>query len=185
MDFVCVFLIALVNLDYNEADVKEVFNICLDQSLSLWEIEKLGNLGFWDFIYHVYHCGEPELPPQAKSHSTDCPPIPPAVSGSPSPPMTQKRRRKNGPAAAPPEAAKDAAAAPPVEADYAAVAPEAAKDTAQTTEAVMPLPHSRQKRKASSVPQGLEAIQEPTASPGAVPELPLVPALPARPSSFL
>ncbi len=56
------------------------------------------------------------------------PSFPPAVSVSPSPPMTHSRRmRKNGPAAAdhaaaPPEAAKDAAA-PPEAADYGAAAP--------------------------------------------------------------
>ncbi len=103
-NFTCDFLIEVDNLDYSEADVKEVFNICLDQPLSLWEMEKLGNLGFWDFVYHVYHLGEPEPPPQAKSHSTDCTPFPPAVSGSPSPPMARNR-----PSAAPPEAADDAA----------------------------------------------------------------------------
>ncbi len=75
-NFTCDFLIEVDNLDYSEADVKEVFNICLDQPLSLWELEKLGNLGFWDFVYHVYHLGEPEPPPQAKSHSTDCTPLP-------------------------------------------------------------------------------------------------------------
>ncbi len=61
-------------MDYNEADIKKVFNIRLDHPLSLWEMEKLGNLVFWDFVYHVYHRGEIEPPPQAKSHSTDCPP---------------------------------------------------------------------------------------------------------------
>ncbi len=81
----------------------EVDNLHYNEPLSLWEMEKLGNLGFWDFVYHVYHRGEPEPPPQAKSHPTDCPPFPPTVSGSPSPPMTRnrRRRRKNGPAAAP------------------------------------------------------------------------------------
>lgn len=75
-DFACDFLIEVDNLDYSKADIKEVFNICLSQPLSLWETEKLGNLGFWDFIYHVYNCGELEPPPQAKSHSTHCPPFP-------------------------------------------------------------------------------------------------------------
>ncbi len=62
-DFACDFLIKVDILDCNEADVKEVFNICLDQPLRLQEMEKLGNLGFWDFVYHIYHHGEPELPP--------------------------------------------------------------------------------------------------------------------------
>ncbi len=57
-DFSCDFLIEVDNLDYNEADIKEVY-----KPLSLWEMEKLGNLGFWNFVYHVYHRGEPEPPP--------------------------------------------------------------------------------------------------------------------------
>ncbi len=134
--FACNFFIEVDNLDYNVADIKEVFNICLDQPLSLWEMEKQGNLGFWDFVCHVYHCGEPEHPPQVKFHSTDCPPFPPVVSGSPSPPMTHnRRRRKNGPAAAPPEVAKDAAAPP-----------EVAKDAPAQPEVVMSPPISRRRR---------------------------------------
>ncbi len=130
-NFACNFFIEVDNLDYNVADIKEVFNICLDQPLSLWEMEKQGNLGFWDFVCHVYHCGESEHPPQVKIHSTDCPPFPPVVSGSPSPPMTHtQRRRKNGPAAAPPEVAKDAAAPP-----------EVAKDASAQPEVVISPPH--------------------------------------------
>ncbi len=109
-------------------------------------MEKLGNLGYWDFVYHIYHRGEPKHPPQAKSHSTDCPLLPPAVSGSTSPPMTHKRRRKNGPAvaprevadnsaAAPPVAANDVAAVPPVVADVAAMPPGAAEEAAASPQA--------------------------------------------------
>ncbi len=222
-EFACDFLIEVDHLEYSDADIKEVFNICLNQPLSLWEMEELRNLGFWDFVYHVYHCGEPEPPPQAKSHSSDCPPFPPEVSGSP---------RKNGPerrpkrwpmilqlrsqwlpvmllqcpqrqpkrlqcphrwlmkmhcsalpevtqdAAAPPEVAQDAAA--PSEAAKDAAAPPEAADYAMEAppEAVMPLPRSqrrRRERKASSVPHGLEAIQEITASPETVPEPSLLP----------
>ncbi len=123
-DFACDFLIEVDNLYYSEADVKEVFNICLDLPLSLWEKEKLGNVAFWDFVYHVYHRGEP--PPQIKSHSTDCLPF---VSGSPSPPMTRKhRRRKNGPAVVPREAADDTAAGPPEAPEEATTPQEAADD---------------------------------------------------------
>ncbi len=145
-DFACDFLIEVDNLDYNETDIKEVFNICLNQPLSQWEMKKLGNLGYWDFVYHIYHRGEPKHPPQAKSHSTDCPLLPPAVSGSTSPPMTHKRRRKNGPAvaprevadnsaAAPPVAANDVAAVPPVVADVAAMPPGAAEEAAASPQA--------------------------------------------------
>ncbi len=118
-EIACDFLIKGDLLDYSEVDIKKVFNTYLDQPLSLWEMEKLGNLGFWDFVYRVYHRGEPVPPPQTKSHPTDCPPFPPTVSGSPSPPMTRNRRRKNWPAAVPPEATGDAAA-PPEAAEEAA-----------------------------------------------------------------
>ncbi len=125
------------------------------KSLSLWEMEKLGNLGFCDIVYHVYHCGEPEPPLQAKSHSTDCPPPPPFHLQSVGAPALQwpvnRRRRKNGPAAA---------------------TPEVAEETVAPLEAVRLLPRSRHRqRKASSIPQGLEAIHELTAGPEAVPEL--------------
>ncbi len=64
-------------------------------------------------------------------------------------------------AAAPLEAADDAAAAHPVEANDAAASPEAAQDAALSPEAVIPPSRScRLRRKASSVPHGLEAIQE-------------------------
>ncbi|RXN33565.1 SH3 domain-containing -like protein [Labeo rohita] len=118
-DFACDFLIEMNSLDYSEADIKEVFNICLDQPVSLWEMEKLGNLGFWDFVYHVFHRDEPETPPQAKSHLTDYSPFPPAVSGSPSLLMTRKRRRKIGPASSA-TCTEEEAAVPPVMAEKAA-----------------------------------------------------------------
>ncbi len=129
-----------------------------------WEMEKLWNLGYWDFVYHVYYRGEPEPPPQAKSHSTDCPRLPPAVSGSPSTLMTHKRRRsKNGPAVAPLEAARRCCTAP---------------------EAVMPpFCSRRRKSKASSIPHGLEAIPELTADPEAFPKLFLLTVLPINQGS--
>ncbi len=77
-----------------------------------------------------------------------------------------------GAAAVPPQTAKDAAA-PPEAAKCAAAPPELAKNAAATPEAVMPSPGSRKQRrrkKASSVPQGSEAIQEPAAGPEAIPE---------------
>ncbi|KAL0164091.1 hypothetical protein M9458_039844, partial [Cirrhinus mrigala] len=140
-DFACDFLIEMNSLDYSEADIKEVFNICLDQLLSLWEMEKLGNLRFWDFVYHVFHRDEPKTPPQAKSHLTDCSPFPPAVSGSPSLLMTRKRRRrrKNGPASSA-TCTEEEAAVPPVTAEKAAApliptAPEMADDATAPQEA--------------------------------------------------
>ncbi len=170
-EFACDFLIKVDLLDYSEADIKNVFNTYLDQPLSLWEMEKLGNLGFWDFVYRVYHRGEPEPPPQTKSHPTDCPPFPSTVSGSPSPSMTRNRRRKNWPSAVPPEATGDAAAPPEAEEEEAAAplevpAEEAAAPPVVADEAAASRSRRRRrKRKASSVPQGLEAIQELAAGP--------------------
>lgn len=44
-DFTCDFHFEVNHLHYNEADVKDVFNICPDQPLSLREMEKLAKLG--------------------------------------------------------------------------------------------------------------------------------------------
>lgn len=70
------------------------------------------------------------------------------------------------------------AAVPPEAADEVAVPPEVTVDAAE--------PYSlerkrRRRKKASSIPQSLEAVQEPAASLEAVPEPPKILALPALP----
>ncbi len=247
-DFACDFLIEVDSLDYSEADVKEVLTSASISLSARGRWRSWGILASGTFVYHVFHHEELEPPPQAKSHSTDCSPIPPAVSGSPSPPMTQKRRRsrKNGPASAPPEAADNAAApqeaaedaaAPQEAAEDAAAPQEAAEDGAAPQEAAVDVAapqeaavdaaapqeaavdaaapqeaadeaaappmeaedaattpveandaiasrsqkRRRRRKKASSIPQGRDAIQELTAGQQAVPEPPKLLALPAPP----
>ncbi|KAF4101578.1 hypothetical protein G5714_018010 [Onychostoma macrolepis] len=74
-------------------------------------------------------------------------------------------------AAAPPVVA-DEDAAPLEVAEEAAAPPVVAEEAAAPPEAVMPPPHSRQrrKRKVLSIPQGSEAVQEPIACPEAISE---------------
>ncbi|KAL0151904.1 hypothetical protein M9458_052796 [Cirrhinus mrigala] len=165
-DFACDSLIEMDSLDYSEDDIKEVFNICLDQPLSLWEMEKLGNLGFWDFVYHVFDHEEPETPPQAKSHPTDCFLFPPAVSGSPSPLMTlkQKRRRKNGPASSA-TCIEVEAVAPPVVADDATVSSVAAAGATVPPEVADEAAAPKEVAVEAAVPQ--EAAKEAAAYPEA------------------
>ncbi len=156
-EFAYQFLFVAEGLNISDAEPKDIFNTSLNKHVPAWEMGMLGILSFWQFVGYVYHRGEEVgLPPLGP------PPIPRTDYLVPSPPMTHnRRRRKNGPAVAPPDAADDAAAARPVEANDAAASPEAAQDAALSPEAVIPPSRScRLRRKASSVPHGLEAIQE-------------------------
>ncbi len=156
-EFAYQFLFVAEGLNISDAEPKDIFNTSLNKHVPAWEMGMLGILSFWQFVGYVYHRGEEVgLPPLGP------PPIPRTDYLVPSPPMTRnRRRRKNGPAVAPPDAADDAAAARPVEANDAAASPEAAQDAALSPEAVIPPSRSCcLRRKASSVPHGLEAIQE-------------------------
>ncbi|ROJ29252.1 hypothetical protein DPX16_13696 [Anabarilius grahami] len=42
-----------VGLGYNDAALINLFNDCLDNSLPLWEIERLGDLDFWGFVHYL------------------------------------------------------------------------------------------------------------------------------------
>ncbi|RXN11545.1 glycine-rich RNA-binding 1-like protein [Labeo rohita] len=57
-DLACDFLSVINDLDSEDNnDLKEVFNSCLDNSLSPWEMESLGSLTFWEFVYQIYYHG--------------------------------------------------------------------------------------------------------------------------------
>ncbi|CAM4721142.1 unnamed protein product [Leuciscus chuanchicus] len=59
-------------------------------------MERLGHLPFCKFVCQLHQSSRVESLRSTNFHHTDCSPLPPAVSGSPSPPVTHKRRRKNG-----------------------------------------------------------------------------------------
>lgn len=59
-DFACDFLFAVDEVDYSDnADLNKIFNNCLREPLSPVERGRLEHLMFWDFVYHIYHCGIP------------------------------------------------------------------------------------------------------------------------------
>ncbi len=92
-DFACDFLAVINDLDYQDNnDLKEVFNSCLDEPLSPWEMVRLGTLTFWEFVYQIYHHGGHECLWGLEE------PLWYTTHHNPSPPRTRKRRRrKNGP----------------------------------------------------------------------------------------
>ncbi len=187
-DFACDFLAVINDLDYQDNnDLKEVFNSCLDEPLSPWEMVRLGTLTFWEFVYQIYHHGGHD------SLGLEEPPLVHYPNHNPSPPMTRKRRRrKNGPTSsatsteedtAPPEAANDIAAvppeapddtaAPPVVAEYAAASPEAADNSAVPPEVGSsmspPRPRKRRRRKSPIASPNLVILEDLTS---VVPETP-------------
>ncbi len=42
-----------VGLNYNEAALKSFFNVCLDDLLPQWEMERLGIMDFWGFVKYL------------------------------------------------------------------------------------------------------------------------------------
>lgn len=81
-------------MDYSDnADLKEVFNTCLTMPLSPWEMGRLGHLPFWKFVCQLHQSSRAEFLRSTNFHHTDYSPLPPAVSESPSPPVTHKRLR--------------------------------------------------------------------------------------------
>lgn len=42
-------------LEYDDAALKEAFNLTLDDPLPRWEMEQLHVLNFWDFSNYVHH----------------------------------------------------------------------------------------------------------------------------------
>ncbi|KAL0198031.1 hypothetical protein M9458_006571, partial [Cirrhinus mrigala] len=161
-DFACKFLTEVDHLDYSEADIKEVFNICLDQPLSLGRWRSCGI-----FVFRTSFTTSSILESRkAQSHRTDCSPLPP-ISGSPSPLMTCKRRRTR----------KNSLAS--------------SATSTEPENAAAHHSRKQRRKKSSSLPKGPETVPEPAPSPKTIPKLPkllalvapppLLPAMPAPP----
>lgn len=53
-------------LDYQDPALKDIFNLCLDDPLPQWEMEKLRVLDFWNFSNCLHHCKDWQIltPPE-------------------------------------------------------------------------------------------------------------------------
>ncbi len=58
-------------LDYQDAALKDIFNLCLDNPLPQWEMEQLRILDFWDFSNYVHHRKDWQILSPPESTCTD------------------------------------------------------------------------------------------------------------------
>ncbi len=64
-------------LEYQDAALKDIFNLCLDNPLPPWEMEQLRILDFWNFSNYVHHRKDWQILSPPESTSTDQPTVTP------------------------------------------------------------------------------------------------------------
>ncbi len=81
-------------LEYQDAALKDIFNLCLDNPLPPWEMEQLRILDFWNFSNYVHHRKDWQILSPPESTSTDQPTVTPSPNQDHVPliPPTLKRR---------------------------------------------------------------------------------------------
>ncbi len=81
-------------LDYQDAALKDIFNLCLDNPLPQWEMEQIRILDFWDFSNYVHHRKDWQILSPPESTCPDQPTVPPSSNQEQVPllPPTLKRR---------------------------------------------------------------------------------------------
>ncbi len=81
-------------LEYQDAALKDFFNLCLDNLLPQWEMEQLRILDFWNFSNYVHHRKDWQILLPPDSNSTDQPTVTPSPNQDHVPPIppTLKRR---------------------------------------------------------------------------------------------
>ncbi|ROL53547.1 hypothetical protein DPX16_21796 [Anabarilius grahami] len=153
---------------HSDAVLKDIFNHCLDDPLPQWEMELVRSLNFWNFSNYLYlrKNGQVRIPPApAPAHQSAPEPAPAHQSApEPAPAHQSSPARESAPEPAP---ARESAAAP----------------TEEVGTEPPPHPHKRRKRrkKASSIPQGPEAVPEPAVGLEDTPEVLEPNALPVSP----
>ncbi|XP_016335405.1 uncharacterized protein LOC107683868, partial [Sinocyclocheilus anshuiensis] len=71
--FAQTFWMLAVGLNYNEAALKDLLNICLDNPLPQWEVEGLEILDFWGFVRYLQGRSQWAIPGQSEPFCRDFP----------------------------------------------------------------------------------------------------------------
>ncbi len=143
-------------LEYQDAALKDIFNLCLDNPLPQWEMEQLRILDFWNFSNYVHHRKDWQILSPPESTCTDQPTVTPSPNQDhvpPIPPTLKRRLRRK-------RAARNAVAIT-VSAESTAVTAEVGKST----------------------PLFPELVENATVTPESVESLPVIPK-PANPEAF-
>ncbi len=143
-------------LEYQDAALKDIFNLCLDNPLPQWEMEQLRILDFWNFSNYVHHRKDWQILSPPESTCTDQPTVTPSLNQDHVPPIpsTLKRRLRRK------RAARNAVAIT-VSAESTAVTAEVGKST----------------------PLFPELVENATVTPESVESVPVIPK-PANPEAF-
>ncbi len=173
-------------LEYDDAVLKEVFNLILDDPLPRWEMEQLHVLNFWDFSLYVHHRKDWQIlnPPDVCSdHPALLPPSSQVHDHLLTP--TEKRRNRRKRAAQVAASASESAPASPEPVESAPASPEPAESAPASPESVESAPASPES--VESAPASPESVESAPASPESVESAPASPesveSAPASPES--
>ncbi len=161
-------------LEYDDAVLKEVFNLILDDPLPRWEMEQLHVLNFWDFSLYVHHrkdwqilnpsdvCSDHPalLRPSSQVHDHLLTP-------------TEKRRNRRKRAAQVAASASESAPASPEPVESAPASPEPVESAPASPEPVESAPASPES--VESAPASPESVESAPASPEPVESAPASP----------
>ncbi len=154
-------------LEYDDAVLKEVFNLILDDPLPRWEMEQLHVLNFWEFSLYVHHRKDWQIlnPPDVCSeHPTLLPPSSQVHDHLLTP--TEKRRNRRKRAAQVAASASESAPASPEPVESAPASPEPVESAPAIPEPVESAPASPES--VESAPASPESVESAPASPESV-----------------
>ncbi len=154
-------------LEYDDAVLKEVFNLILDDPLPRWEMEQLHVLNFWEFSLYVHHRKDWQIlnPPDVCSeHPTLLPPSSQVHDHLLTP--TEKRRNRRKRAAQVAASASESAPASPEPVESAPASPEPVESAPASPESVESAPASPES--VESAPASPESVEFAPASPESV-----------------
>ncbi len=176
-------------LEYDDAVLKEVFNLILDNPLPRWEMEQLHVLNFWDFSHYVHHRKDWQIlnPPDVCSdHPALLPPSSQVHDHLLTP--TEKRRNRRKRAAQVAASASESSVSAPASAVYSNQ-PVSLPLLSQVPDHLLTPKKckSRRKKTAQNTALGPEPVESAPASPEQVESAPASPesveSAPASPES--
>ncbi len=148
-------------LGYQDASLKDIFNLCLDNPLPQWEMEHLKILNFWDFSNYVHHRKDWQILNPPEQVSSDHPALLPSSSKVHDHLLTptEKRRDRRKRAARVAASATESAPGPaPVRKPTEPAPVRESTEPAPVWEPTEPAPASE----SSSVPVPASELTEPT-----------------------